>query len=183
MGRKRTSPWGRVVLTVFMLLLLWLGSGLLLGASREFMESLDSLSWPTVAGKVERSELKIETHKIRTRSSDGIRRSATEDSFIPVIEYTFEIDGKEYQGTRLTAVRGGTLGDRASVEEKLKRYPVGQSVTVSYNPTDPAQCLLEPGSWGGFLMLFALSMFLILFPCAMLFVVWNPKYSHIISGL
>ena len=100
-----------------------------------------------------------------------------------MIDYTFEVDGKEFQGTRVTSVRGGTLGDRSSVEEKLRKYPMGQSVTVSYNPIDPEQCLLEPGSWGGFLMLFALSLFLIAISCAMLFVAWSPKYSHIISGL
>ncbi|MEQ1829414.1 MAG: DUF3592 domain-containing protein [Pirellula sp.] len=183
MARKKSSLGGRMVLTLFMLLLLCIGSGMLLSASREFMESLEALSWPTAVGKVTRSELKTETQKFRTRSSDGIRRSATEDIFTPMIDYTFEVDGKEFQGTRLTSVRGGTLGDRASVEERLRKYPIGKSVTVSYNPIDPEQCLLEPGSWGGFLLLFALSLFLIVFSCAMLFVAWSPKYSHIISGL
>ncbi len=183
MGKKESSLKGRMVLTLFMLLLLCLGSGLLIDASREFMESLDAMSWPTVVGKVVRSELKMETHRIRTRSSEGIRRSATEDTFVPLIDYTFEVDGKEFQGTRVSSVRGGTLGDRASIEEILKKYAVGQLVTVSYNPTDPEQCLLEPGSWGGFLMLFAMSMFLIVFSFALLFVAWSPRYRHIISGL
>lgn len=75
-----------MVLTLFMLLLLCLGSGLLLTASREFMESLEAMSWPTAVGRVTRSELKIETHKIRTRSENGIRRSATEDTFVPLID-------------------------------------------------------------------------------------------------
>lgn len=172
-----------MVLTLFMLLLLSLGSGLLLTASREFMESLEAMSWPTAVGRVTRSELKIETHKIRTRSDNGIRRSATEDTFVPLIDYTFEVGGKQFQGTRTTSVRGGTLADRSSIEEKLRKYPIGQSVTVSYNPSDPEQCLLEPGRWGGFLLLVALSLFLIVFSCAMLFVAWSPKYSHIISGL
>ncbi len=122
MGRKNSSLRGRMVLTFFMLLLLCIGGGLLLGASSEFMESLEAMSWPTVVGKVTRSELKVETQKIKTRSSDGIRRSASEDIFIPMINYTFEIDGKEHQGTRVSAVRGGTLGDRASVEAKLRKY-------------------------------------------------------------
>ncbi len=183
MGREKSSIGGRLALTVFMLLLLCLGGGLLLGTSRELMESLEAMSWPTVVGEVTRSELKIETHSIRTRSSNGIRGSAKEDIYTPLIDYTFEVDGKEFQGNRTKAIRGGNLADRASVEATLKKYPVGQSVTVSYNPTDPEQCLLEPGSWGGFLVMLGLSLFLIIVSCAMLFVAWSPKYRHIISGL
>lgn len=183
MGKKKSSLVGRLVLTLFMLLLLGVGGNLLLGASRELMESLEAMSWPTVAGKVTRSELKVENHEIKTRSDSGIRRSVTEETYTPVVDYTFEVNGIELHGSRIASVRGGTLSDRASVEEKLKKYSTGTSVTVSYNPDDPEQCLLEPGSWGGFLLILALSLFLIVISCAMLFVAWNPKYSHIISGL
>lgn len=109
MGRKNSSLRGRIVLTLFMLLLLCLGSGVLLDASREFMESLEALSWPTVVGNVTRSELKIETHKIKTRSSDQIRRTATEETIIPLIDYTFEVDGKEFQGNRMVLSLLGSL--------------------------------------------------------------------------
>ncbi len=183
MGRKKSSTGGRLVLTLFMLLILCLGGGLLVETSRELMESLEAMSWPTTPGQVTRSFLKAETIEVSTRSSNGIRGSALEDTYTALVDYTFEVNGQAFKGDRISAIRSGTQSDRASVEEKLKQYPVGKSVTVSYNPSDPEQCLLEPGTWGGFARMLGLSLFLIVIACLILFVAWSPKYHHIISGL
>jgi hypothetical protein len=156
---------------------------MLAGTVRELAESLDSKAWPTASGKVTRSELKVHAHDVRRKSSDGIRRKSSEDIYEAAIEYEYEINGETYKGNRRTAVAGGNLADKTSVEAALKKYPVGQPVTVSYKPADPNQSVLEPGSWGGFFVKAGLSLFLIVVPGFVLWLSWSRGGSKYISGL
>jgi hypothetical protein len=69
-------------------------------------------------------------------------------TYKPNIQYTYEVAGNTYTGDRLD------MGDRAtsSMEDVLStmaRYRSPQSVTVHYNPKDPAVALLEPGTTTG----------------------------------
>ena len=173
----------RLVLSAFMAALMYGGSVMMFGTVRELMESFEAMSWPTVAGKVTRAEMKAHTHEVRRRSSDGIKRSSSEETYEAEIDYEFEIDGQKHSGNRRGAVRGGNLADKRSVEQPLKKYPVGQAVTVSYKPGDPSQCLLEPGSWGDFFVMAGLSLFLILVPVGVFWIVWGPNKGRCISGL
>ncbi len=173
----------RLVLSAFMAALMYGGGVMMVGTVRELSESFEAMSWPTVAGKVTRSEIKVTSIKSSGRSSNGIHRSTTSDSNEAQIEYEFELDGKTLKGDRLGGVRSGNAADRKSVEQTLKKYPINQAVTVSYKPGDPSQCLLEPGSWGGFFVMAGLSLFLILVPVGVFWIVWGPNKGRCISGL
>lgn len=177
------SVVNRLVLSAFMVALMYGGGVMMVGTVRELMESFEAMSWPTVAGKVTRSEIKVTSIKSSGRSSNGIHRSTTSDSYEPLIEYEFELDGQTHKGDRRVAVQSGNAADRKSVEQILKKYPINQAVTVSYKPGDPSQCLLEPGSWGGFFVMAGLSLFLILVPVGVFYIVWGPNKGRCISGL
>ncbi len=181
--RETPSVSNRLILSAFMVALMYGGGVMLVGTVRELMESFEAMSWPTVAGKVTRSEIKVTSIKSSGRSSNGIHRSTTSDSYEAQIEYEFELDGKTLKGDRLGGVRSGNAADRKSVEQTLKKYPINQAVTVSYKPGDPSQSLLEPGSWGGFFVMAGLSLFLILVPVGVFWIVWGPNKGRCISGL
>ena len=69
----------------------------------------------------------------------------------PNLTYSFSIDGKKYFGHDIKfPPRRSSL---TSAKATLERYPVGKTVTVYYNPNDPAQACLEPGPDGWFLFI------------------------------
>lgn len=62
----------------------------------------------------------------------------------PAVTYQYEVGGVQYTGTRVTqhSFRYGSLGD---VKKFLADHPVGSTVTVYYDPADPASAVLEKG--------------------------------------
>lgn len=89
--------------------------------------------FPTVPGTV------IHSTTAETRSSKGsLRRRAD-------IHYRYVVDGQEFTGKRLRlstlALGDGTKQTNAA----LAAFPVGQAVTVYYDPAAPAESLLQPG--------------------------------------
>ena len=82
-------------------------------------------SWPGAEGEI-----------VRSRFTSG----RTETSHRVEVEYTFEVEGRTYRGSRisytLTRGPGFTRGARS-------RYPAGTRVTVRYDPTDPTRSVLE----------------------------------------
>lgn len=92
-----------------------------------------SEGWPTVEGRVVRSEVDHST------DAEG------GDSYTPEIEYEYTVDGLEYENNR---VRFGenSYSSRRRAEEETGRYPVGRRVEVYYEPGDPDNSVLEPGA-------------------------------------
>lgn len=61
------------------------------------------------------------------------------------IEYEYEIDGKRFRGSRLRTLRveWGFWG--ASAHRTIDKYPVGSTIVVFVDPSDPSKSLIEPG--------------------------------------
>ena len=78
-------------------------------------------------------------------STAGPRRRET-----PLVLYTYQVAGAEFQGSRLRAgragrpSRAGADGSDASASSTVARYTAGSSVTVYYDPANPANSALEP---------------------------------------
>lgn len=72
------------------------------------------------------------------------KRSGNSTSVFPVVVYQYEVDGKGYQGKTIKAGEQ-YLNVRVygQAQETSARYPVGASVTVFYNPANPAESALE----------------------------------------
>ena len=99
-----------------------------------YRTSLASESWPSVTGSIVRSEIERQT----STSGEGADKKTTVNEY-PKIAYQYHIDGKTYTSRKISFVSPG------NAKQVVSRYPVGKSVSVSYNPDKPEQAVLVPG--------------------------------------
>ncbi len=95
------------------------------------LEGRASESWPTAKGKITDANL------VETQDIWGTHFEAK-------VRYTFEVDGKKYNGDRLKI--GGKSTNEQDAKADMRSY--GERVVfvdVHYNPTDPSRCTLESG--------------------------------------
>jgi hypothetical protein len=90
--------------------------------------------WPSTMGSVIRST-------IEQRSSD--------DGYVnyPVVQYSYQVGGQPYQGTKLAP--GPDVGG-SGAGKVVARYPAGAQVMVFYDPQNPSNAVLEtkaPAQW------------------------------------
>lgn len=130
MGNKKTEP------IVAGLLCLVLGLGSLIWGSIQLAFSWSSTSWPTVEGTVVASDLEV---KQRTSGRTGNQKT----TFIPRVEYTYEVAGTAYKASRISFVVRSS-NDRNDMERLLEHYSEGGTVHVRYNPARPELAVLEP---------------------------------------
>jgi Protein of unknown function (DUF3592) len=169
---REASRTLKIVLSIVCLALVAGGCVLGVIAYRAIAEAKQSLDWPTVPGRVVRSGVDVSVHRDRTHDSD--RRHRETRSYSAAIEYEFEVDGTVWRGTRI-AVMSDQFGSRSWAEATTKRFPVGTEVTVSFNPPNPEQCVLEPGRWGGAGFLLIPAVLCTLFPPLVLRAIWSTK--------
>lgn len=87
-----------------------------------------SLEWPVVQGRIITSEVTSHTDE------DGTTYSAD-------IEYVYTVEGIEHHSN--TVVFGG---HSYSANQAVSLYPLGKTVSVSYDPGKPKRAVLEPGN-------------------------------------
>jgi hypothetical protein len=104
-------------------------------------------SWQQASGRIVSSQAVARTvrrERHRTGGTSGHTDFITDETIetrnFADVAYEFVVAGKTFRGTRIDL-----SVDRGNVEvaETLRRYPAGKSVTVFYDPADPAQCILE----------------------------------------
>lgn len=110
----------------------------------------ESRSWPQVLGTITASYAEQQTR----RPSDTGHTS----SFVYVarVRYSYKADGRNYTNDEIGF--GGnqyTSKRKYKTENYLKQFPVGESVTVYYNPENHAQSVLTQGITGGSLLILA----------------------------
>jgi hypothetical protein len=97
------------------------------------IRQFQALDYPTVSGRVTRSE--IETH-----------RSRRSNTYSPKIKYTYRVNGKEFTGDRYR------YGQMSSNDGRARRivaeHPVGRQIDVHYAAADPADSVLLTGLEG-----------------------------------
>ncbi len=88
-------------------------------------------SWPATSGTI-------------LTSTFHVRRTGRSRSEIPVVVYQYEVGGKMFQSQ---TIKAGEKFFRVQVTGQARatvaRYPVGASVTVYYDPANPAESALE----------------------------------------
>ena len=107
--------------------------------------------WPTAVGRVISSEV------VEEESTD--REGGTSTWYNPVVAYAYSAGGRELTGRRL---RFGNYrsASRKKAEAALAPYPVGAAPAVRYNPSDPAECVLETSKPGPLYLVMSLFGFL-----------------------
>ncbi|MDB6057641.1 MAG: hypothetical protein JWO95_1485 [Verrucomicrobiales bacterium] len=97
------------------------------------MLSLRTYGWPVVDGIVRTAEMKS-----RSSGEGGT-------TYSPKISYEYNAGESEFTGETIAF---GMMSGSSSFDDS-RQYPVGKKVLVHYNPSNPAQAVLEPGIHGG----------------------------------
>ncbi len=103
----------------------------------ELDEAEASVHWPSVEGIVTSSEVSASRY-----TAPGQAR-LDETTYRPEVTYTYQVEGKDYTGHRVSY---RAQGDLASARELVARYPAGKQVQVHYDPKAPGTATLEVGS-------------------------------------
>jgi hypothetical protein len=93
--------------------------------------------WPTAAGKVLSS--RVESRRILVPRGGN----QTMEVWSPLVEYGYQIGGRDYHSARIAFSAASLAGAKSLAEATAARYPTGASVTVHYDPANPAQSTLE----------------------------------------
>jgi hypothetical protein len=90
-------------------------------------------TWPKTIGKIVSSELVSTRRKVTGEATRSVNR--------PAVRYSYQASGKRFTGSRISI---GEIADNdPRIPEILKRYAIGNSVTVYYQPDQPANSVLE----------------------------------------
>lgn len=142
-GFLLVGVWWYLGLPSIQYLPLVVGGVLVLWSLFQLWGGLRSYRWPTVTGTVE-----------STKVREGVT-SATEDTaprhyFEPRVRYTYQVDGKEYAGTRISYGGPPQYDEREEAESLLEDYALDRPVEVRYRPDRPWESVLRPGLSHGF---------------------------------
>lgn len=97
--------------------------------------------WPQTSGFIISTQVKSSRVRIRRGSSGGYRMATR---YEPEIIYRYQANGTTHQGYQLYLGQKVLYSHTADVEKILTRYPVGDTITVYYNPENPAIATLSP---------------------------------------
>jgi hypothetical protein len=112
---------------IFGAFLIWHGLSDILTASR-------AKSWPTAQGIVQSTEL-----------TTSLGRRARTTTYIPLVKYSYEVNGSNYVGNRVDYGERGT-SSRDDAMTVIARYHEGLHVPVHYDPKNPESAVLEVGT-------------------------------------
>jgi hypothetical protein len=122
---------GRLLLFLILPVVMLAGAGLF---ASDVLESLRSGGWPSVSGTV------VGHH---TAKGCGVSRTMY---FVQPI-YAYYVDGREYTSKRIANTVGQCAKTAADARRLLEEnYPLKTSVTVHYDPRDPAAAFLRKGA-------------------------------------
>jgi hypothetical protein len=94
--------------------------------------------WLPAPGKIVSS--RVEAREVKSSGTGSESSDATEIRNFPAITYQYKVAGKAFQSSHYSVQEN--LGN-FEVKETLARFPKGAEVTVFYNPSDPAQAVIE----------------------------------------
>ncbi|RLA49984.1 MAG: hypothetical protein DRR42_14330, partial [Gammaproteobacteria bacterium] len=97
-----------------------------------------STSWPSVEGKVSKSEVRMQL------ASGGEQSVNNPVTYHADIGYDYTVDGENFKGSRIAFGDLGTA-ERSDADAISDKYPLDISVTVYYKPNEHQVSLLEPG--------------------------------------
>jgi hypothetical protein len=125
---------GRALLGALALLV---GGACLLWGLRTAATIRASAGWPTTPGVVLASRVKPDSTRIR---GGGYNRHYVAD-----IRYAYDVAGRRHESDTFVFGEPRAFPDPAAAEREVAAYPAGRSITVFYDPSDPATSCLAPG--------------------------------------
>ncbi len=154
------SKFGPFIGILLELVLIGLGIMLIRKHTKSKQKAAEALNWPTVLGRVTRSEIE------RSESTD---EDGTSYSYTPKIEYVYQVLGQDYNSKQVAFGGFSSTGSKKPAEKVVYKYPLNDSVTVFYNPANPHEAVLEQtvgsgakGSLIGGIILIVVSLLMVL---------------------
>jgi uncharacterized protein DUF3592 len=112
------------------------GMSVLLWTAFSSYEAIRSTQWPSTSGTVSASVVE----ETKDLEGDVLHRAR--------ISYVYSVAGREFVGSRARFGNWLFISWRWVARRLMRRYPIGSAVRVHYDPSDPADSVLEPGvSW------------------------------------
>ena len=115
---------------LFALVLGGLGVYLIIHSQRSKQKAAMSQTWPMVKGLITETNISTQEHNETLR-------------FVPVVRYTYEVDGLTYESRQITFGSGVEFGSRQKAADYLAAYPLDAEVSVYYNPEKPSEAVLQ----------------------------------------
>src|SRR3954468_13282652 len=144
------------------------------------------LAWRRARGLVEAAQRWLDAPgKVLAAGAElrgGGATTARNAYYVPLIRYTYVVNGREREGSRL---RFGltTARTRGGAKKMLASYPVGAAIQVRYDPENPDQSVLEPGRTSSNLLIAAIACcFLLLGGAAIVAMAVEGVFSADVSG-
>jgi len=100
--------------------------------------------WPVASGRILGTRRDVELVENNDDRRDGRRHEQYDTFFGTTVSYAYQVAGRDYRSTRLYAGRPVLSGSPKIAEAIIAKYPPGASVSVFYNPANPAEAMLEP---------------------------------------
>lgn len=91
---------------------------------RDLRQFPRSFGWPAAQGEIIESSITIE------------------DDFSVDFTYAYTVDGRTYEGSRITFFQYAVFANRFQNEQLIAQHPPGTPVQIYYDPLDPAQSVL-----------------------------------------
>jgi hypothetical protein len=133
--KKAKKGASRGVLLWFILFGVIVGSIIMLATCEEKKIVDEARLWPVIQGTIVSADVKAKD----SRNSKGGRTH----TYYPEAIYEFAFNGQRYGGNVFRAVSMGTMVSERDIQrDKLKSYPVGGGVSISYDPKDPSRSLV-----------------------------------------
>ena len=129
-----------IMVRIFPWFIVLVGVGAIYLGFISVQKAMQSTDWPSVKGKVVESG-------IRTEKGPSSSKTGSRDSYHANVIYEYDVIGKVYTGRK---VGFGEYGreDEVHATKISEKYPEGEAVDVYYDPDQPSDSVLEPGSHG-----------------------------------
>jgi hypothetical protein len=129
--------------SLFSLVFVAIGAGVLYYARSVSQKMQQSLSWPSTRGEIAHSAVLRETQNSSSSNAPTYKAD---------VAYRYQVQGRDYSSEQVSlADYSSTTGRAQSI---VNRYPHGAPVTVYYNPTNPAEAVLERDASSGLNLLY-----------------------------
>jgi len=119
----------------------------------------DSKGWPDTRGQIIHAEMQ------RVETGTGSDRSI---SYRPDIRYSYQVEGREYQSSRIGVTTGTSYSYRIA-QKILRKYPKDLEVDVYYKPGEPSYAILNTGVRASEILLAASMLFFVMLGLLILF--------------
>jgi hypothetical protein len=99
-----------------------------------------SQAWPATTGTITETHVAHSTHT----DTDG----DTSTSYSALVSYEYQVLGQSHTGTKISFGFTKSHNSYRQAEVELAHYPLGSSVTVYYDPSNPDEAVLERKAGG-----------------------------------